>query len=128
MNIIAFAGCAVIVCALTVTLRQYKPDIAMLASLAGGAVLLAIIIKDLSPVLSELNGLISGTWAGDCAGAVFKAFGICLVAQLAADVCRDSGQQTLAARVEMAGRIGILIAALPLLTSVLEVSVGIIKG
>ncbi len=43
-----------------------------------------------------------------------KALGICLTAQLAANLCRDSGESALASAVELLGRGAILLMALPL--------------
>ncbi len=43
-----------------------------------------------------------------------KALGICLTAQLAANLCQDSGESALASAVELLGRGAILLMALPL--------------
>jgi stage III sporulation protein AD len=41
----------------------------------------------------------------------------------AAQICRDAGEGTIASKIEMAGKILILLLALPILTAVLEVVV-----
>ena len=45
---------------------------------------------------------------------MLKGLGICCLTQLASDICRDSGEGTLAVQAEMAGKTALLILALPL--------------
>lgn len=45
----------------------------------------------------ELTGL-----TGDYAAVLFKAVGICLLTQLAGDVCRDSGESSIGSKTELA--------------------------
>ena len=56
-----------------------------------------------------------------------KAAGIALTAQLARDVCKDAGQSALAGQVELAGRVLILLAAMPLLGRLLELVTGLLR-
>ena len=63
----------------------------------------------------QLTGL-----TGDYAAILFKAVGICLLTQLAGDVCRDSGESSIASKIELAGRAAILLTAMPLIQEVLS--------
>lgn len=128
MDIIAFAGCAVVACVLILVVRQQKPELGALVSIGAGAVMLAAAVSRLMPVIGRLEELLSGTGAGDYLPFVLKALGICLVTQLAADICRDAGQQTIASNVELVGRVAIFAAAMPLLGSLLTLAVEIIEG
>ena len=129
MNILGFCGCAVVVCVLLVLLRQYSPDIAVCAAVASGAVMLVYLLRQLAPIIAQLNALISaGGIAQESIAVIVKVLGISLAAQLAADICRDAGQSALAAKVDIAGRAAILLVTLPLLAQVLSIAQGIIKG
>ncbi len=128
MDIIAFAGCAVIACVLILVVRQQKPELGALVSIGAGVIMLAAAAAKLMPVISRLEELLSGTGAEDYLPFVLRALGICLVTQLAADICRDAGQQTIASNVELAGRVAILASVMPLLGSLLTLAVDIIKG
>jgi len=46
--------------------------------------------------------------------------GVCFITQLACDLCRDAGENAIAARVETAGKAAILLISLPLFEQVLE--------
>ena len=118
-----------VVCVLLVLLRQYSPDIAVCAAVASGAVMLVYLLRQLAPIIAQLNALISaGGIAQESIAVIVKVLGISLAAQLAADICRDAGQSALAAKVDIAGRAAILLVTLPLLAQVLSIAQGIIKG
>lgn len=52
-----------------------------------------------------------------------KVTGICVISQLVSDVCRDCSESTFASAVELAGRVMIIIVTLPVLETLLEISV-----
>ena len=57
-----------------------------------------------------------------------KSLGICVVTQFAADICYDNSCSSIAAAVELAGRIGAISLAMPLLQSVARLAIGLING
>ncbi len=128
MNIITFAGAALIISLLVVILRQQKPEFGLVVTICAGGILMAAIIDGLLPAVKDIGNMISGTVAAGYLPPVLKAFGVCLVTRLAADICRDAGQQTVASHVETAGKLAMLVIALPLLSTVLNSAQGIIKG
>lgn len=52
---------------------------------------------------------------------LFKGLGICYITQITADCCRDSGQSALASQAEIAGKLSMIVIALPLFKAVLEI-------
>jgi len=52
--------------------------------------------------------------------AALKITGIAYIAQFAADTCRDCGESAIASRVELAGRIMIIVTAFPLIISTVK--------
>ena len=56
-----------------------------------------------------------------------KALGIGYITSFIADACRDSGQTSLAAKAELAGKTAIFLLSVPLIISVLETAIGFIK-
>lgn len=128
MGITAFAGAAVVICALIMLVRQHRPEMGLTVTVCAGIVLTAVMLDTLVPALEKIGAVITDAGAGDYLSVVLKGLGICLVAGTASDICRDSGQQTMASHVETAGRLAMLAAALPLLSSVLSAAVAIING
>ena len=59
---------------------------------------------------------------------MFKALGICLLSQLAADACRDAGENAMAEKAELAGKVFLLLLALPLFEKIAELALTLING
>lgn len=119
---IAVIGLGVVAALLAVVLRQSRPEYALLVSLAAGFFILYKIFGDLVPVISQVQSILDTTsMPAEYAGILFKALGICLLTQIACDACRDAGESAIAAKIEMAGRIGVLAISLPLFGQVLSV-------
>jgi len=114
---------------LVLVVKQYRPDMAAAVSIAAGVMLFAAALGCMRPLLNELTQ-IARTAAADntLLAPVLKAFGVCLVAQLASDICRDGGQAALASRIELAGKVAIVLLTLPLFQRVLDLSINIING
>ena len=120
MWIIAAAAAGLVGTVLALILGQYRPEFRMLVTAAVTLLLMAMVLEQLSPVLEQLRSTMELTWlTGDYAAILFKAVGICLLTQLAGDVCRDSGESSIASKIELAGRAAILLTAMPLIQEVL---------
>ena len=120
MWIIAAAAAGLVGTVLALILGQYRPEFRMLITAAVTLLLMAMVLDQLSPVLEQLRSTMELTGlTGDYAAILFKAVGICLLTQLAGDVCRDSGESSIASKIELAGRAAILLTAMPLIQEVL---------
>ena len=120
MWIIAAAAAGLVGTVLALILGQYRPEFRMLITAAVTLLLMAMVLEQLSPVLEHLRSTMELTGlTGDYAAILFKAVGICLLTQLAGDVCRDSGESSIASKIELAGRAAILLTAMPLIQEVL---------
>ncbi len=120
MWIIAAAAAGLVGTVLALILGQYRPEFRMLVTAAVTLLLMAMVLERLSPVLEQLRSTMELTGlTGDYAAILFKAVGICLLTQLAGDVCRDSGESSIASKIELAGRAAILLTAMPLIQEVL---------
>ena len=67
------------------------------------------------PVLAFVGELCTMYGVDETAGLLFKGLGVTVLTQLCADLCRQTGEGTLASGVEMAGRAELLVLCLPLL-------------
>lgn len=127
MNIFAFTGAGIIMCVLIVTVKQFKSELALPLCVACGVVMTLYLITAVLPLIDELRTLsdASGINSEFIAIAV-KAVGICIAVQTAADVCRDAGQSALANKLEMGGKLALLLASFPLFKEMISLAVAII--
>lgn len=124
---IAFVG--IITVLLYALLRQIKPEIAPLIVIAGTGFIFLSLSGELLDVTDSVDSMM--TLAGldeENVSLLMKALGICVVTQFAADICYDNSCSSLAAAVELAGRIGALSLAMPMIKTVARMAIGLING
>ena len=96
-------GVVMIAAFLAVLLRHQKPEFAMAVGVLTGIAVLLLIISKIVPVLDTLRDMLDAAGLpGEYGQILFKALGLCLLTQLAADACRDAGENAMAAKAELA--------------------------
>lgn len=115
MDILSIAIIAITASAMAVLLKQYHSEYSLLIGLAAGLLIFFIIINKIQPAIDEINRLMNGTKVDtNYVAILFKCLGVCFVAQIASDACRDAGESAIASKVELAGKFTVLLIALPL--------------
>lgn len=110
-----------------VLLKRYNPEIAMLTAMIAGIIIFAMVMSAISPAINTLNKLASLVGdSGKNVGILLKSIGICYICQFSADSCRDAGQGALAGKVELTGKIAVVLLCLPLLEEIINYAVNII--
>lgn len=129
MDIAMIAGVAVVAAFLAALLRQQRPEYAMAIGLVAGIGVLALVLVKAVPAFSALRDLLENSaLPGEYGLILFKALGVCLLTQLAADACKDAGENALAAKAELAGKVSLLVLALPLFQKIAELAVSLMDG
>ena len=124
MNITAIAAFAVVAAVLAVMLRQYKPEYSIVLSVAAGVLLLMFAVSAAAPIVEKINEIMDKSANVSQYGRVLiKGLGICLISQLACDACTDAGEISLASKAKLAGKIAMVLVALPLFDDILDVVV-----
>ncbi|MEG0339811.1 MAG: stage III sporulation AC/AD family protein [Oscillospiraceae bacterium] len=106
-------------------LREHCSPFAVLASAAACIVILFITLKVSAPIF-VFAGKLSSLINNDSLKCVMKCIAIAILTQMTQELCGESGQLALAGRVELAGKISILICALPMFTELLNIISGIL--
>lgn len=105
----------------TVFLRQYKPEYALLSAGASMVVIAALLFGRLSPLIGELSEMLEGYGIDDPLTVyLIKVLGICLITRLCFDLCNDFGQSALACKVELTGKAAVVLLSLPLIKEILD--------
>ncbi|MDR1241055.1 MAG: stage III sporulation AC/AD family protein [Oscillospiraceae bacterium] len=123
MNIVSFVALILITGIITVILRKYTAEYAMLFLIGSCIFFLVIIISNVSKVLNEINFMFGmAKFPEGSQAIILKTLGICLLTQFAADFCRDCGETALSNKVEIAGKSAAILSALPLFKSIIEIA------
>ena len=108
------------VTAITV-IKKWNSDFLPLLRIALTLLLTTAVLAWISPLIAYLRQLTELSGIADSAEILLKALGIAWLTQCCADVCRESGEGGAANGVELAGKVELLLLALPLINRVLEV-------
>ena len=118
------AGVCVFTAALCRLFDNGGREYAVFIKTAAAAVIMTVVISAMSPAVEMVTSLYSRTGAdGEYLGILLKSLGICYLTSLAADICRDSGEGTLAVQVETAGKLALLLISLPLFEQAAQLAV-----
>lgn len=112
------AAAVFVAAVLTLVLKKDQPAFAFLVSVCMAAGLLAVVVRQVEPLLDWLRTL-DVYFGGQNPAVLLRALGIALVAQFAADTCKEAGLAAAATAIELCGRVLALLQALPLLQSLL---------
>lgn len=123
MKISVIIGIALIAMILCVLLKGYRPEYSVFLSLTAGILILLMTLDALVPVMETLTELIEISGHGREAFTILlKALGVCFITQLASDACKDAGEGAIASKVELAGKVVILLLAMPLFEQIIGVA------
>lgn len=129
MSIFQLIAVAVLGTALALTIRPFRPEMAMLVGIVTGLILLGYGLAELSGLVETLRTLSASYGVdGSYVGVLLKIIGIAYAAQFGSQVCMDAGESAIAGKVELCGRVLILAAALPAVVLALSGAVSLLNG
>ncbi|WP_427339192.1 stage III sporulation protein AD [Caloranaerobacter sp. DY30410] len=121
MEIIQIVGIGIIATILAVLLKQEKPEISLQISIVTGLIIFIFVISKLSYVIGVLSNLAQRIDIDFIYfSTILKIIGIAYIAEFGAQISRDAGEETIASKIELAGKILIMTLSVPILLAVLD--------
>lgn len=121
MQLLQIVGIGIVATVIIIVLRNQKPEIAVQASIVTGVVIFMLLASKLSAVIDLLESYAD---KADIKPVYFttvlKITGIAYIAEFGAEVCRDAGESSIASKIELAGKVTIVVLAVPIITSLLD--------
>lgn len=123
MEITALIVLCIITALLALSLRGQRPEFAMLLSLGCGLFVLLYLLGQMKDIFSGLEDILSGlSGQSELTAIILKALGVCIVAELGSQCCRDAGETAIAAKVELAAKAALVMMSMPVFASLLEMA------
>ena len=121
MEMTALIALCIVTALLALTLRGQRPEFAMLLSLGCGIFVLLALMGQMKEIMTGLEKIMSGlSEQSDLTSIILKALGICIVAELGSQCCRDAGEAAIAAKVELVAKAALVLMSMPVFTSLME--------
>ncbi len=127
MSIVQVCGFALLGVVTVLLLKSVRPEYATVAGIAVGLLLLVGTLTPLVSVMESVTAIAEDTGFSVYSSVILKSMGIGILAQTTADVCRDSGVAAIAAKVEFAAKIIILLLCVPILETLMSLIEGFLK-
>ena len=123
---IVLMGLAAVLLAMQV--KQTKPEDGIYISIAVGVFVMAYAASQLTIItegLQKIAAFISVDM--QYLTILFKVIGIAYLCEFASNICKDSGYQSVAGHVELAGKLTILVMSMPIIMSLLDTVQGFLQ-
>lgn len=127
MDIAKVVAVGLITVVATIIVKQVKPEIAILITIAGSVIILILTVQMLQNVFAGFMGIFNKTGVGNSLFVpVLKIVGIGYLCEFGANLCVDGGCSSIADKILFCGKITILVISLPIINSVIDVIVGLL--
>ncbi|MGE5674247.1 MAG: stage III sporulation protein AD [Mycobacterium leprae] len=102
-------------------IRQQKPELAMPLALATGAMIFLLMLSRVMQVVDVFQTLGAKAKLDQVyLNNVLKIIGIAYVADFGSQVLQDAGEKSVANKIELAGKILIMLLAVPILLAIMD--------
>lgn len=126
MELVRICGIAVLGAAVSVVVGRFDRGVAAVCAAVASVVVTGAVLTQLAPLLGELEKLLCGVLDQAYTVVPIKAVGIGITTQITSDICRDCGEAGVASKVELAGKVALLMISLPLMRDILELSTSVL--
>lgn len=121
MEMLKLAGFGICAALMALVVRRMRPEAGTAIALAAGTMLLILLLPTLQQAVEGIAGLANaGGLSADYLLPLMKVGGVSLLSDFSAQTCRDAGEDGLAMKVELAGRVTLIALALPFMEALLE--------
>ncbi|MCP9224878.1 stage III sporulation protein AD [Bacillus mycoides] len=118
-------GLGLVATFLAAVLNQHKSSITSLFIVFIGSMMFLLLIDQIHSILQMIERVASEAKVSNVyVETLLKIIGIAYIAEFGAQITKDAGQGAIASKIELAGKILILVMAIPILTVVIETILG----
>lgn len=112
---------------ITIILKEYKKDFAMYSAILGGAIILFYVVGYISDIVDFLNGLADSGINNTYITLLIKITGISILTEFAVSICKDSGENAIANKIDLGGKIIVVSMSMPVISATLTSLVSLLN-
>ena len=121
MEIIKIIGIGLISVIIIVILKQYKPEFAMYASIIAGVLILTMLTDTFKGIINLLQDISNKANVNtQFIRILIKITGIAILTEFAVSICKDTGENAIASKVDIGGKVIIISMSIPIISALLE--------
>lgn len=127
MEMVQIIGLGFVVMLLILLIRQQRPELAVQLSLTLATIIFLLVLSKISVVLNLFRDLAEKANISQMyLNTILKIIGIAYITEFGAQVCRDANEGAIASKIEFAGKVLVMVMAIPIIALVLDTIVKLI--
>jgi len=128
MEIVQVVGIGIIATITILAIKTQRPEIALQLGLISGLVIFFMLLGRITSIVAMLNDFaVKSKIDMQYIGLLFKIVGIAYICEFGSEICRDAGENSIASKIELAGKVSIMAMALPVVTALVNFLGGILS-
>ena len=116
MDIFKIIGIGFISLIIVLVLKEYKKEYAVYVLLICGIIILTYSFN----TITQITGFIKNVSNNEFTSLLLKITGISILAEYAMSICKDSGENSIASKIDFGSKIIIISLSIPIISSTLE--------
>ncbi|MCX7781029.1 MAG: stage III sporulation protein AD [Negativicutes bacterium] len=121
MEMLQIIGLGFVVMLLSLIIKQQRPELAVQLSLTLATVIFLLVLSKISVVLNLFRDLAEKANISQMyLNTILKIIGIAYITEFGAQVCRDANEGAIASKIEFAGKVLVMVMAIPIIALVLD--------
>ena len=121
MEIIQIVGLGFVVTLLILIIKRERPEIAVQLSLTLATIIFLIVLTKINIVLNLFRDMAEKANISQMyLNTILKIIGIAYITEFGAQVCRDAGEGAVAGKIEFAGKVLVMVMAIPIIALVMD--------
>lgn len=127
MDIVQIVGLGFVVTLLILIIKRERPEIAIQLSLTLAAIILLLMLAKINVVLNLFRDLAEKANINQLyLNTILKIIGIAYITEFGAQICKDAGEGAVASKIEFAGKVLVMVLAIPIIALVIDTIVRLI--
>ena len=120
MEIIKIIGIGFITLIITIILKEYRKEYAILSVFVGGSIIVFISLDVLKNILNFIQELSKNNYYGNFISLLLKITGISILTEYSISICKDLGESAIANKIDFGGKIIVISLSIPIISNTLE--------
>lgn len=120
MDILKIIGIGFASLVITIILKEYKKEYAVYSSLIGGAIIILLSMDTLKEIINFIKNLSISGYNYEFINLLLKVTGIAILTEYAVNICKDTGENSIASKIDFGGKIIIISLSIPVISNSLE--------
>ncbi len=120
MEIVKIIGIGFLTLIITIVLKEYRKEYAVLAIVIGGSIILFLSLDILKNIISFIENLSKNSYYENFISLLLKITGISILTEYAISICKDSGETAIANKIDLGGKLIVISLSIPVISTALE--------